>query len=165
MQTNLPDPVVSPGNIAIPTNDDQNVSNGQTGNNNVYLQDPTSISGGGMHKEVESIKPLETSTYEENMPDMEIAPELEQIGVEVKNETIELPPDLKKMGVTAVGPAQPMMPVQTVKFPISDDQVIVGKGANVFSSFYWLAMWCMRQLKKARLHLKIIGGKTVREQY
>ena len=101
---------------------------------------------------------------EEIVSDVELAPELEQAGVKTFSDSIELPPDVKKMGVVAQGPTQPMTTTATIKLPLSDDQVLVGLHANIMSSLRWMAQWCIRQLKKAHLHLKEVGGKAVRER-
>lgn len=161
MQTNLPDPAAA-GNFLSSQNDNQNPVvtklNDDTGSS---PQPSTAVSGSGIHKEVERPNPPETTTYEEISPEIEIAPELEQAGIEVKKETVELPPDMQKMGVQAVGPSQPMG-VPTIRLPIDDNKIISGKQGNVLSSLYWLAMWCVRQLKKAHLSIKKIKGQVIR---
>lgn len=155
---NLPDPTQT-GNFSISNSSDDHAANAD---DNTQSQAVTPDSGTSVHKEVEPVKPPETSPYEETISDMEIAPELEQIGVEAKNETINLPPDIKKMGVEAIGISQPVM-TQTVVLPISDDKIVKGLHMQVLSSLYWLALWCVRQLKKARINLRKISGNVVRE--
>ena len=83
------------------------------------------------------------------------------------SDTIELPPDVKKLGVTHTGPSVPITPVTTtvlpsVALPISDNQVVAGLHAQVVSALRWLAEWCMRRLKKAHIALKEAHGKVMR---
>lgn len=130
---------------------------------------PTSLSGvasagGNFSKEMEPAVPKEQDAPEEMVADIELEPELEAIGVQKVTETIELPPDLAKMGMTAAGPAQPVTQTAVVKLPISDEMIVTGLHAQIISSFRWLSEWCVRKLKKAHLKLKVLaGGKVVRE--
>ena len=123
----------------------------------------TTQSSGGMLKEQEPLVSSETGTIEEVYVDIELEPSLEAIGVTKKSETIQLPPDVARMGVQAVGPNQPVAFTGVIKLPLTDDQIIVGLHAQIVSSLRWLAEWCLRQLKKAHIHLKSMGGKIVRE--
>lgn len=95
----------------------------------------------------------------------DIPKEVEKAGVEVIKETIELPPDVKRLGVTQTGPSVPAISVTAtpqVVLPISDQTVIAGLHAQLLSSLRWLAQWCVRRLKKAHIVLKVIHGKIVR---
>lgn len=125
---------------------------------------PTQGGGVGMQKEQEPVKPPEAGPIEEVVQEVEVAPELEAMGVEKRSETINLPPDLKKMGVKAVSPTQPATPATTIPLPLTDDQIMVGLHVRIISSLRWLAEWCLRQLKKAHYHLKVIAGHAVREK-
>lgn len=119
----------------------------------------------GLTKEAEPpVAALETPDLEEIVADVELEPELEAAGVEKQSETIVLPPDMKKMGVKAVGHTQPAQPATVIPLPLTDDQIEVGLHAQIISSLRWLAEWCVRQLKKAHLHLKVIAGHAVRER-
>lgn len=81
--------------------------------------------------------------------------------VQVRAETIELPPDLKKMGLQPVNQTQ-FPTYQNVKLPISDDKVISGQKAPVTSSLRWLSTLALYMLKMAHIQLKTIHGKVVR---
>ncbi len=105
----------------------------------------------------------EAPQLEEIVAEVELEPDVERSGVEKKSEVVTLPPDLKKMGVSAVGPQQPVAFSTTVKLPLSDDQIAVGLHAKIIFSFRWLAEWCFRQLKKAHFHLRVIAGHAIRE--
>jgi hypothetical protein len=78
-----------------------------------------------------------------------------------RQETIELPPDVKKLGAQSVGTPQ-FSSYQNVKLPISDDKVIKGMHAPITSSFRWLATLAVYILKLAHVQLKIVHGKVVR---
>lgn len=118
----------------------------------------------GLNKEKELGTPDEIP-FESIPSDVEVEPGLEKVGVIPQRETIELPPDMRNMGVTAAGAAQPVTAATTtIKLPLSDDQIELALHAKVMQSIRWLAEWCVRQLKKAHIHLKKISGRVVREQ-
>lgn len=106
----------------------------------------------------------ESVTYQEQPIDVEVGPELAKAGVIKRSEKVDLPPDIVQMGVTAVGPAQPLSTVTTIQLPLTDEQIIVGLHAQIVSSIRWLAEWCVRRLKQVHVHLKTLGGKVVRER-
>lgn len=81
--------------------------------------------------------------------------------VHLRPETIELPPDLKKIGVQSISTNQ-FPTYQNVKLPISDDKVITGLHAPITSSLRWLATLAVYILKLAHLKLRIVHGKVVR---
>ena len=76
-------------------------------------------------------------------------------------ETIELPPDLKKMGSQPTTPTQ-FSQYQNIKLPISDEKIVVGLHAPITSSLRWLATLAIYLLQQAHLGLKTIHGKVVR---
>lgn len=124
---------------------------------------PHAVPTGGLHKEQEPLGTIDTNDLEEVSQELKLSPELEQAGVVNRSDTIELPPDIRKMGVTASGPSQPVGIATSVTLPLSDDQIVVGLHAQIVSSIRWLAEWCVKRLKKAHVHLKQLGGKVVRE--
>lgn len=142
-----------------PLPDDQNL---KTSALNQASSAPIIPSASGAHKEVELPGSVETAAIEEVVADIELEPEVEASGIEKRSETINLPPDLKQAGVEAVGPAQPHGSGATVQLPLVDDQIVQGLHVQIISSFRWLAEWCIRQLKKAHLHLQVISGKVMR---
>ncbi len=121
-----------------------------------------STTAGGVHKEVEPLSTSETPLIEETLTEVELEPEVEAAGIEKTSETIELPPDVQQMGVEAVGPAQPHGTGATVKLPLNDAQIVQGLHAQILTSLRWLAEWCLRQLKKAHIHLQVVSGKVRR---
>lgn len=128
-------------------------------------QQPPSVANATIHKEHEI--PLASTASEavsEMTTEVEISPEVEKAGVTAYKETIELPPDIKKLGIAPTGSATPVVTtvVPPVVLPISDDKVVAGLHARLLSSLRWLAVWCIKKLKKAHIILKIIHGKIIR---
>ncbi len=81
--------------------------------------------------------------------------------VSVRKETIELPADLKKIGVHEV--VETKFPsYQTVTLPLSDDKVYQGLHEPISSSLRWFAELCLYLLKRSHLTLKNIHGKVIR---
>jgi len=78
-----------------------------------------------------------------------------------REETIKLPPDIKKLGLKPV-PTTQFPQYQTVKLPLSDEKIITGLHAPVTSSLRWLATLALYLLQQAHLSLKVIRGKVVR---
>jgi len=81
--------------------------------------------------------------------------------IQVRKETIELPPDLKKMGLQTSSSTN-FPSYQAVVLPISDDKVLQGLHAPIYSSLRWLATLSWYLLKKAHLTLKVVHGHAVR---
>lgn len=95
---------------------------------------------------------------EEHQIDEEVKPY-----VEIKSQSIKLPPDLKKLGVQPAGSSSSSSQAyQNVKIPISDDRVLVGLHAPINSSFRWLATLAMYILRRAHLELKKVHGRVIR---
>lgn len=94
---------------------------------------------------------------EEHQIDEEVKPY-----IEIKPRSIELPPDLKKLGIQPVGPSSSSQTYQNVKIPISDDKVLVGLHAPINSSFRWLATLAMYILQHAHIGLKKVHGHVIR---
>lgn len=116
-------------------------------------------------KEQERIGVGSTEVISEIGREVELPQEVEKAGVEIVKETIELPPDVKKLGVTQTGPSVPAVQVAAlpqVVLPISDPTVLAGLHMQILSSLRWLAVWCVRKLKRAHIALKNIHGKVVR---
>ena len=81
--------------------------------------------------------------------------------VSPRSETIELPPDLKKLGLQQAGQSQ-FLNYKNIKLPLTDEKIAVGLHAPVTSSLRWLAEFAVYLLAQAHLGLKIIHGKVVR---
>lgn len=78
-----------------------------------------------------------------------------------RQETIELPPDLKKLGLQPVNNSQ-FPSYKNIKLPISDEKIIVGLKAPVTTSIRWLATFAVYLLAKAHLMLKVVHGRVIR---
>lgn len=81
--------------------------------------------------------------------------------VSPRAETIELPPDLKKMGLQAVSHSQ-FPSYKNIKLPLTDEKIIVGKKAPITSSIRWLAEFAFYILAQAHLGLKVVHGRVIR---
>lgn len=116
----------------------------------------------GLGKENEAAASVET--VRPVNPELELPKEVKEAGVTQFKETIELPPDIRKLGVTPSGASTPVVTssLPTVVLPISDSTVVSGVHAQVTDALRWLAIWCLRRLKKAHIALKIMHGKIVR---
>lgn len=143
------------------TAQDNNIQTSTTSDNTV---NPAAVAGATVSKEHE--QPISAAeTAQPISHEIEIPPEVEKVCVRVTRETIELPPDIKKLGVApsgAAAPAAKIAAIPAVVLPISDDKVITGLHVQILSSLHWLAVWCMKKLKKAHIMLKVIHGKIIR---
>ena len=114
----------------------------------------------GQFKEAEPLvsppEKFEMKEVAEHEPDEEVKPY-----IAVKSQTIQLPPDLKKLGVQSMPPSV-LQSYQNVKLPITDDKVLTGLHAPISSSFRWLATLALYLLKRAHLGLKVVHGKVIR---
>ena len=109
-------------------------------------------------KEVEPIgaEKFEIKEVVEHKAEEEVRP-----FVSPRQETIELPPDLKKMGLQSTSSSQ-FSSYQNIKLPISDEKVVVGLHAPVTTSLRWLATLAVYLLARVHLGLKVVHGKVIR---
>lgn len=87
-------------------------------------------------------------------------PEVEKF-VTPRAESIELPPDLQKLGLQPATTTQ-FPTLQNVKLPLTDEKIIVGLHAPVTSSVRWLATFALYLLARAHLGLKVVKGRVIR---
>lgn len=121
------------------------------------LNNPPAI---GKPKEAEPV-PATKEKYEikevvEHHPEEEV-----KQFVQTRAETIELPPDLQKMGLQPTSTTQ-FPSYQNIKLPISDDKIISALNQPITSSIRWLATLALYLLKQAHLILKVVHGRVVR---
>lgn len=110
---------------------------------------------------VESRKILaEGPLIQEVGKEQEISEEV-KLYIKKSNGSMEIPPDLKKFGLTTVSPSNPSI-FTSVKLPISDDKVMQGLSKPVTSSWRWLSELSLFLLHRAKLTLKMVRGKAVR---
>jgi hypothetical protein len=109
-------------------------------------------------KEVEPIaaEKFEIKEVVEDKPEEEVRPYISS-----RAETIELPPDLKKLGLQAVQSTK-FPGYKNIKLPLSDEKIVVGQKAPVTSSLRWLATLALYILGQAHLGLKVIHGHVIR---
>ena len=134
-------------------NDDQNKSN-------VAPIPVPSVSHSG--KEFESA-PLKTEiAVKEVSKEIELTSEVKAAGVEKIQGTIDLPPDLKKLGITPNASQIPITQTPVITLPLTDDKIMSGLNSPLSQSLKWLALWCIFRLQKAHLVLKKLHGTIVR---
>jgi hypothetical protein len=78
-----------------------------------------------------------------------------------RQDTIELPPDLKQLGLQPATTTQ-FPAYQNIHLPITDEKVIVGLHAPITSSLRWLATLAVYLLARVHLGLKVVHGKVIR---
>jgi len=81
--------------------------------------------------------------------------------IKVREETIELPEELKKAGLQAATVTE-FPSYQNIKLPLSDERIIAGLHQPITSSLRWFATLLEYILKQAHLILKVVNGKAVR---
>lgn len=111
-----------------------------------------------LHKEAEPIaaEKFEIKEVVEHEPDEEI-----EKFISPRAETIELPPDLKKLGLQSVSHSK-FPSYKNIKLPLSDEKIIVGQKAPIASSLRWLATLSLYILGQAHLGLKVVHGHVIR---
>lgn len=78
-----------------------------------------------------------------------------------RSETIELPPDLQKLGLQTV-PSTQYASYKNIKLPLSDEKIIVGQKAPITSSIRWLSTLALYILGQAHLGLRVVHGHVIR---
>lgn len=109
-------------------------------------------------KEAEPIsaEKFEIKEVVEHKPEEEIGPYISP-----RAETIELPQDLRKLGLQPVQSTK-FPGYKNIKLPLSDEKIIVGQKAPITSSLRWLATLALYILGQAHLGLKVIHGHVIR---
>jgi len=92
----------------------------------------------------------------EHSPEEEVRP-----FVSPRAETIELPPDLKALGLEAVSHSK-FPSYKNIKLPLSDEKIIVGQKAPFTTGIRWLSTFALYILAQAHLGLKVVHGKVIR---
>jgi len=106
-------------------------------------------------------EPITAEKFEIKEPAEENIEEEVRPYISPRAETIELPPDLKKMGLQSVSHSK-FPGYKNIKLPLSDEKIIVGQKAPLTSSLRWLATLALYILGQAHLKLKVIHGHVVR---
>lgn len=116
---------------------------------------------GGLSKEVDMPRVSEPIIQE--VKEYEVPKEVSSHVTKVQ-ENIEIPPDLKNIGVAQPHSHGKVSDVlqKEIKLPLSDDQIGIGLQADTKSSLRWLAEWCLKQLKNFHLTLIKVGQHFVR---
>lgn len=116
--------------------------------------------GGSINKEQETGRVTEAPLRPTGQ-ETELSPEVVSSGVKITPTTVPIPPSVAQMGVKPAGQNVPAATV-TVSLPLSDDQIAQGLKQSIWSSWRWLAQWCVRRLKQVHMGLKSIHGRLTR---
>jgi hypothetical protein len=128
---------------------------------------PVSAPSGGVGSTAKETEGTIGMTQNESFPlteigkDIDLPKEVVAAGVSFQPTVVTIPPKVSQMGVAPAGQNITVSSGATVSLPLTDDQIELGLKQNVTSSWRWLAVWCVRKLKKLHIVLKKIGGKTV----
>jgi len=111
-----------------------------------------------LHKEAEPVaaEKFEIKEVVEHKAEEEVRPYISP-----RQDTIELPPDLKKMGLQPTSSTQ-FSSYQNITLPIPDEKIVVGLHAPITSSIRWLATLAIYLLARVHLGLKVVHGKVIR---
>lgn len=82
--------------------------------------------------------------------------------VEDAHTPIYVPQDVQALGVQAVQHPVQYPAYDTVKVPLADQNILVGKKMPLSSAYRWLAEWCLYLLKKGHIRLRSAHGKAER---
>ncbi len=118
-------------------------------------------SGDNVSYSTKEIEPVSQDKIEiKEVADYKVEEEIKPY-VSVRHEKIELPPDLKKLGLKSA-PSSQFCTYRSIILPLSDEKIMVGLHAPITSSLRWLATFSGYLLKKAHLSIKVVGGKIIR---
>ena len=104
---------------------------------------------------------LESHEIGEDAEQETVSPEVDQY-ITPKSDSIQLPPDLKKLGLETEESKQFNEVLNRIKLPISDDKIMEDLKAPPSESKRWYATILMYILERAHLTLKKVGTKVVR---
>ena len=122
---------------------------------------PPVVSGGLTGKEKELGGPVAEAPFRPVGVETEVSPEVASSGVRTRPTSIPIPPSVSQLGVKPAGQNVPAA-APAVTLPLSDDQIAQGLKQGVWSSWRWLAQWCVRKLKQMHMGFKNIHGKFTR---
>lgn len=117
--------------------------------------------GGISNKEKEAGGLPAETPFRPSGVESELSPEVSSSGVKIRPTTIPIPQSVAQMGVKPAGQNVPAASA-AVTLPLSDDQIAVGLQQSVWSSWRWLAEWCVRKLKQLHMGIRSIHGKFTR---
>lgn len=145
-------------------NTDNNQLRGTIQTNGVQAPKQQSGSPGSINKEL-GPAPKSEPVIREKSDHVELSKETESIGMRVHKDQIQVAKELQDIGVYETGTSAKMPTNPRVKLPIPDTEVEKGLHQKIYSSVRWLAEWCIFQLKRAHMTLKVVRGKVMRVPY
>lgn len=119
------------------------------------------VSGGGKEEE-----PIGNETLKEAPGEFKETAPAKEVSAFIKPTSVvpEIPPEIEKTGVIKhTGPTTPIPKKPTsVNLPLTDEQIVRGLHAHIWESLRWLAVWCVRKLKKAHIFVREAHGRLIR---
>jgi hypothetical protein len=122
---------------------------------------PPAVGGGITGKEKETGGVSAETQLRPTGIETELSPEVVSSGVKVQPTIIPIPPSVQQMGVTPAGQNIPAA-APAITLPLSDAAIAQGLKQSIWSSWRWLAQWCVRRLKQVHMTLKNIHGRLTR---
>lgn len=107
------------------------------------------IGGIGLGKEGEALSSAE-QPIGEIQKELELSKEVVSAGVKVQPTVVNLPQPVTQMGVKQTGINTGLGSGATVVLPLTQPEITLGLQENIFQSWRWLAVWCIRRLKQLR---------------
>lgn len=142
------------------------LSNNQKQQDKGEQEEQAIVAGRGLGKEVEAVESPKVASSEgrgsvEREKRREVGEYVKEIPVRP-----EIPREVERAGVKHAGPSVPFGAVAKkkakVNLPLTDDQIAKGLHAHIWQSVRWLAVWCVRQLKKLHIIVKEKHGRLIR---
>jgi hypothetical protein len=106
-------------------------------------------------------EPIAAEKFEIKEPEEDNIEEEVRPFISPRAETIELPPDLSKLGLQAVSHSK-FPSYKNIKLPLSDEKIIVGQKAPITSSIRWMSTLALYILGQAHLGLRVVHGHVIR---
>jgi hypothetical protein len=104
-------------------------------------------------KETIGLHGSEVTHLQEVGRDAPLPSEVAAVGVKAHPTVVPLPQNVAQLGVKSVGANSVLGSGQSVKLPLTEEQIIEGEKQPVTSSWKWLAAWCRRKLDQFALHM------------
>jgi hypothetical protein len=128
---------------------------------------PPAPVGAGMNKEAEpapraGLRPEAPLPIVDLGRELDLPKEVTAAGVSQHPTVVSLPHPVAAQGVQPAGQNVTSGSGATVTLPLTDEKIEEGLHAGIGSSVRWLAVWCVRQLKRMHIGLRKVGAAWVR---
>jgi len=114
-------------------------------------------------KETESARGGPELSLSQSSTETELPKEVVEAGVRPAATTIDLPPNLKSLGMqSTVSKSTTHIFTEKTTLPLNDEQIALGLKQDIFSSWRWFSEWCVRKLKQAHQTVRHAHNKFIR---